>query len=85
MGLGRGVHTGLVKADRDGYSPTTTSVTLTLWSKTQLVANWTALSINYTESVVLEVNYSIFTPLGEGGITGALVNISGPGYFNWTI
>jgi hypothetical protein len=74
---------GIVSADRQGYSPTTIPVTLTLWSKTQLVANWTSLSINYTESVVLEVNYSILTPLGEGGIPGALVNISGPGYFNW--
>ena len=83
MGLSRGIHGGVASADRPGYSPTTTPITLTLWSKTQLVANWTSLTINYTESVTLEVNYSIFTPLGEGGITGALVNISGPGYFNW--
>jgi hypothetical protein len=83
MGLGRGIHLGLASADRPGYSPSTIPVTLTLWSKTQLIANWTTLTINYTESVAIEVNYSIFTPLGEGGITGALVNISGPGYFNW--
>ncbi|MFX1510053.1 MAG: hypothetical protein ACFFBR_07105, partial [Promethearchaeota archaeon] len=83
MGLSRGIHVGLAMADRPGYSPSTIPVTLTLWSKTQLVANWTTLTINYTESVAIEVNYSIFTPLGEGGITGALVNISGPGYFYW--
>ncbi|MFX1510939.1 MAG: hypothetical protein ACFFBR_11640, partial [Promethearchaeota archaeon] len=69
-------HSGVVIADREGYSPTTTFVTLTLWSKTNLVANWTTLTISYTQSVVLETNYSVLTPLGEGGIAGAQVNVT---------
>ncbi|MFW9986927.1 MAG: hypothetical protein ACFFDJ_10235, partial [Candidatus Odinarchaeota archaeon] len=81
MGLGRGVNVGLVKADRQGYAPATTTVSLTLWSKTQLVANWTSLTISYTENVTLEVNYSVLTPLGDGGIEGAQVNISDSGPF----
>ncbi|MFX1403882.1 MAG: hypothetical protein ACFE9D_05360 [Promethearchaeota archaeon] len=79
MGLGRGVHSGSVSADRQGYSASLTSVSLILWSKTQLVANFTSLTISYADSVVLEVNYSVLTPLGEGGILGAQVNISESG------
>ncbi|MFX0079336.1 MAG: hypothetical protein ACFE8O_08860 [Candidatus Hermodarchaeota archaeon] len=82
MGLTRGIHTGVVLADRLGYASATTNLTLTLWSKTQLVANWTMLTINYTESVTLEVNYSVLTPLGEGGITGADVNITDGSFFS---
>ncbi|MFX1342661.1 MAG: hypothetical protein ACFFAL_08180 [Promethearchaeota archaeon] len=82
MGLSRGIHTGVVLADRLGYASATTNLTLTLWSKTQLVANWTMLTINYTESVTLEVNYSVLTPLGEGGITGADVNITDGIFFS---
>jgi len=82
MGLTRGIHTGVVLADRLGYASATTNLTLTLWSKTQLVANWTLLTINYTESVILEVNYSVLTPLGEGGITGADVNITDGIFFS---
>ncbi|MDO8055279.1 MAG: hypothetical protein Q6361_00320, partial [Candidatus Hermodarchaeota archaeon] len=82
MNLGRGVHTGTVSADRTGYDDAATSISLTLWSKTQLVSNWTSLSISYTETVTLEVNYSIFTPLGEGGIEDAQVNITGSSFFS---
>lgn len=82
MGLTRGIHTGVVLADRLGYASATTNLTLTLWSKTQLVANWTLLTISYTESVTLEVNYSVLTPLGEGGITGADVNITDGIFFS---
>jgi hypothetical protein len=83
MNLGRGIHMGAVSADRSGYDAAFTTVFLTLWSKTQLVSNWTApVIISYTETVILEVNYSVFTPLGEGGIEDAQVNITGPSFYS---
>jgi hypothetical protein len=84
LALGRGTHLGFVEAGRNGYAPGTTTITLILTSKTQLDRNWTTQTISYLETITLMLNYSVLTPLGEGGILGATVNASGPIFLTFT-